>query len=102
MCIRVGNWGCYCRFVFVFGDRYVAMLLTSWGSEMGTSSVSYDLSTVAMWIKIASLWVTIILYTWCGPVSALSLSSNYCWNCRTLVAPVIFKDRDFGFGPSDD
>jgi len=71
--------------VMAVASMYVAMLLTSWGSETGTSGTSYDLSEVAMWIKIVSLWITILLYTW------------------TLVAPYLFPDRDFGVdGGGDD
>jgi hypothetical protein len=47
---------------------YMAMLLTDWGA--GSSG-----SAVAMWVKIVTSWVTILLYGW------------------SLVAPLVFPER---------
>jgi len=66
--------------VMSVASMYFAMVLTSWGSETESSGNSYDMVKEAMWIKIVSQWVTILFYLW------------------TLVAPVLFPDRDFGVG----
>ena len=60
---------------------YIAMLLTSWGSrqEIEDTKLSYDLSIQAVWFKIITEWLTIILYLW------------------TLIAPYVLTDRDFGY-----
>jgi len=58
-------------------SMYLAMLLTSWGSSTESSGTSYDLSDTAMWIKIVTQWVCILLYAW------------------TLLAPYVLQDRDF-------
>jgi hypothetical protein len=58
---------------------YMAMVITSWGTDStsGVSASPYDLSQIAMWIKIASQWMAILLYLW------------------TLIAPRLFPDREF-------
>ena len=63
---------------------YVAMLLTDWNVvRSGTSPVGTDGDTdvyigrseVAMWMRVVSSWVCILLYIW------------------SLVAPVLMPDR---------
>ncbi|KAI0255068.1 serine incorporator/TMS membrane protein [Lactifluus subvellereus] len=69
--------------IFVLGAMYVAMLLTDWNViRAGPSSPSTDgddiyigRSETAMWIRIVSSWVCILLYVW------------------SLLAPVILPDR---------
>ncbi|KAH9972163.1 serine incorporator/TMS membrane protein [Lactifluus volemus] len=69
--------------IFVLGAMYVAMLLTDWNViRAGPSSPTNDgddiyigRSETAMWMRIVSSWVCIIIYVW------------------SLLAPVMFPDR---------
>eukprot|EP00835_Amoeboradix_gromovi_P004596 NODE_367_length_10044_cov_0.769432.p5 type:complete len:302 gc:universal NODE_367_length_10044_cov_0.769432:1056-151(-) len=56
---------------------YIASILTNWNSTSGIYDVGK--SEVGFWIKISCSWFTFLLYGWC------------------LIAPVIFKNRDFGY-----
>ena len=63
--------------IFVLGAMYVAMLLTDWnyvkpGQE---DDVHIGRSEAAMWIRIVSSWVCMLLYMW------------------SLLAPALFPDR---------
>jgi len=53
---------------------FVGMQLTNWNQELNEEVTSASPST---WVKVASTWLCFMLYVW------------------TLIAPVIFKDRDF-------
>eukprot|EP00744_Colponema_vietnamica_P003917 GILI01005935.1.p1 GENE.GILI01005935.1~~GILI01005935.1.p1 ORF type:complete len:412 (-),score=47.10 GILI01005935.1:118-1353(-) len=66
------------------GSFYMSMLVTNWyitkgdGSSASSSDVSeVDTGTTSMWTKFASALLCILLYFW------------------TLIAPMIFSDRDF-------
>ncbi|CAD7699571.1 unnamed protein product [Ostreobium quekettii] len=61
--------------VFALASMYMAMLMTSWGT--GDGSALIDVSWASVWVKMGSQVVTALLY---------------CW---TLVAPIVFPDRDF-------
>jgi len=69
--------------IFVLGAMYVAMLLTDWNViRTGSSSPSASgddiyigRSETAMWIRIVSSWVCMVLYIW------------------SLLAPVVLPDR---------
>ncbi|KAI0046566.1 TMS membrane protein/tumor differentially expressed protein [Auriscalpium vulgare] len=68
--------------IFVLGAMYVAMLLTDWNVIKSTSSPGDDgddvyigRSETAMWMRIVSSWVCMLLYIW------------------SLLAPVMFPDR---------
>lgn len=69
--------------IFVLGAMYVAMLLTDWNViRTGPSSPSADgddiyigRSETAMWMRIVSSWVCMLLYIW------------------SLLAPVFMPDR---------
>jgi len=69
--------------IFVLGAMYVAMLLTDWNViRTGPSSPSADgddiyigRSETAMWMRIVSSWVCMLLYMW------------------SLLAPVFMPDR---------
>jgi len=68
--------------IFAIGMMYVAMLLTDWNvvSKTITPSDSDEVvyigrSEIAMWMRVVSSWVCIILYSW------------------SLLAPVIMPDR---------
>ncbi|KAH9944978.1 serine incorporator/TMS membrane protein [Epithele typhae] len=69
------------HFIFAIGAMYVAMLLTDWNvvkpetSPDGHSDVYIGRSEVAMWMRIVSSWVCMVLYMW------------------SLLAPVIMPDR---------
>lgn len=64
--------------VMALGGLYLAMLLTNWGSVTTTDlTAATDLSETSMWVKMASQWLSIIIYIW------------------TLVAPLCCKGRDF-------
>ncbi|KAI6009317.1 serine incorporator/TMS membrane protein [Pisolithus marmoratus] len=67
--------------IFAIGAMYVAMLLTDWNvvsQEQGSDSdqiVRIGQSHVAMWMRIVSSWVCMVLYIW------------------SLIAPVLMPDR---------
>lgn len=60
--------------VMAAASMYLAMLITNWGDSHG-SSTSYDSGDTSTWIRIASQWVTMLLYIW------------------SLVAPLACPDR---------
>ncbi|KYQ89646.1 hypothetical protein DLAC_09612 [Tieghemostelium lacteum] len=64
---------------FAVGAMYLAMLLTNWSTISGISSanVNVDSGLVSVWVKVISSWVIHVLYLW------------------TLIAPVIFPDRQW-------
>ncbi|XP_053310414.1 serine incorporator 2 [Spea bombifrons] len=64
------------HFCLFLASLYIMMTLTNWylpGSTNQTLSSPWS----AVWVKIASSWVGLLLYLW------------------TLIAPVILSDRDF-------
>ena len=70
--------------IFAIGAMYVAMLLTDWkvvraGTDPSVPEKDNDVyigrSEVAMWMRVVSSWVCILLYIW------------------SLVAPVLMPDR---------
>eukprot|EP01137_Pigoraptor_chileana_P028944 Opistho-2@13452 len=69
------------HFVFCLASLYIMELLTNWAtvrpSDAGAATVNIGRGWASVWVKVASGWVAAALYLW------------------TLVAPVIFKDRDF-------
>lgn len=70
----------YSFFHIVFGiaSMYVAMLLTNWDSVQKKDTVMIiGQSWTAVWVKIITSWLTYVLYSW------------------TLIAPVVFPDRDW-------
>uniref|UniRef100_A0A0E0DEE0 Uncharacterized protein n=1 Tax=Oryza meridionalis TaxID=40149 RepID=A0A0E0DEE0_9ORYZ len=54
-----------------------AMLLTGWTSAASDSSELMDVGWTTVWVRICTEWATAALYIW------------------TLVAPLLFPDRDF-------
>lgn len=58
---------------------YVCMLLSGWGSQATAEdpNASYDLNFANMYVKMASQWACLLLYTW------------------TLIAPKVCAGRDF-------
>ncbi|KAI0267651.1 TMS membrane protein/tumor differentially expressed protein [Gloeopeniophorella convolvens] len=69
--------------IFVLGAMYVAMLLTDWNvirsgppnSSNDGDDIYIGRSETAMWMRIVSSWVCVLIYVW------------------SLLAPVIFPDR---------
>jgi len=67
--------------IFAIGAMYVAMLLTDWNvvrqkvEENHVDDVYIGRSEVAMWMRVVSSWICMLLYIW------------------SLVAPVMFPDR---------
>ncbi|KAI3629910.1 hypothetical protein MIR68_011345 [Amoeboaphelidium protococcarum] len=68
------------HFIFILAAMYMAAVLTNWATfSEGSSSVLFvDYGYTSSQIKIGTSWLVSILYIW------------------TLVAPVVFPDRDFG------
>jgi hypothetical protein len=64
---------------FMLASMYIGMLLSDWSivDVQGASYAAVDTGYAAVWVKAVSSWVCIGLYTW------------------SLVAPVLFPDRDF-------
>lgn len=64
------------HFMLMLGSLYVMMTLTNWFSP-SSDFTTLNANIAAVWVKIVSSWLCIGLYVW------------------TLVAPIIFKDREF-------
>lgn len=66
---------------FVMAAFYMAMVLTDWrimeSNLLAPNGVSIVHGFGAMWVKVATSWVCVLLYIW------------------TLVAPLVFPDRNF-------
>ena len=75
---------------FMLGAMYVQQLLTNWEtisahdaqSSTAAPEITVDSGAGSMWAKIVSSWLVFALYLW------------------SLFAPLIFPDRDFGYGVS--
>ncbi|GBG63476.1 hypothetical protein CBR_g38094 [Chara braunii] len=63
--------------IFALASMYSAMLLTGWGREATEGTEIIDVGWTSVWVKMGSQWVTVLLYVW------------------SLMAPLIFPDRDF-------
>ena len=44
--------------------RYLAMVLTNWGTPVNDSDKQADLGEASMWVKMASQWTCLLAYTW--------------------------------------
>eukprot|EP00127_Corallochytrium_limacisporum_P003389 Clim_evm17s149 gene=Clim_evmTU17s149 len=66
---------------FVLAACYVALLMSDWEKVTNntTTGLELDQSKAGVWVKIASSWITMLLYLW------------------TLYAPIIFPNRDFSW-----
>ncbi|CAF4088023.1 unnamed protein product, partial [Rotaria magnacalcarata] len=62
--------------MLVFASFYIMMTLTNWHKPM-SDVTRFQQSDSAVWIKIVSSWTCIGLYSW------------------TMIAPCIFRNRDF-------
>lgn len=65
--------------IFALGAMYVAMLMSDWYTvtKTGDYKTTVDTGPAAMWVKLVSSWLCIILYSW------------------TLLGPVVLPDRDW-------
>ncbi|KAI9592049.1 TMS membrane protein tumor differentially expressed protein [Syncephalis fuscata] len=63
--------------IFALATMYVAMLLTDWNTMSGNPKelMRIGQSFTAVWVRVVSSWMCVILYAW------------------TLVAPLLFPDR---------
>jgi hypothetical protein len=77
--VSAHRWKQYSWFhvIFVLGAMYVAMLLTDWNvvTPGADDDVYIGRSETAMWMRIVSSWVCMLLYSW------------------SLLAPALFPDR---------
>eukprot|EP00890_Picochlorum_soloecismus_P000604 jgi/Picsp_1/1544/NSC_05022-R1_probable serine incorporator-like len=62
--------------IFALASMYVGMLMTGWGSGTVEKDL-IDVGWTSVAVKTAAQWIAVILYSW------------------TLIAPVVFPDRDF-------
>lgn len=65
--------------MLALGTLYIMMTITNWLDPAKASADNIIASQPSAWVKISSSWFCVLLYVW------------------TLIAPVILKDRDFGF-----
>ena len=63
--------------LFALGGLYIAMLATNYGDPSTYGTTDPTLSTVSMWVRIATQWTVQVLYAW------------------TLVAPLCCPGRDW-------
>lgn len=78
----VGYNYAFFHLTFAMASMYICMLMTNWSIvsnnvEDGTL-IAIDQSVASVWIKAASSWFVAVLFAW------------------SLVAPVMFANRDFG------
>jgi len=66
--------------VFALGAMYLSMLMTDWSTvyNAGTDNATVDTGMAATWVKVVSSWLCSGLFLW------------------TLVAPLLFPDREWG------
>lgn len=62
--------------IFALASMYSAMLLSGWTSSSESSDL-IDVGWTSVWVRICTEWVTAVLFVW------------------SLVAPLIFPDREF-------
>ncbi|XP_023315702.1 probable serine incorporator isoform X2 [Trichogramma pretiosum] len=70
------NWSFF-HFMFALATLYVMMTLTNWYHPNTSNLDTFNSNSASMWVKIVSSWMCMGLYT------------------LTLVAPLIWTDRDF-------
>ena len=77
MCMVVTNWGVQETFIY---DSDTLGALNATGNATNVRVADHRAGETAMWVKVVSEWVTLVLFAW------------------TLIAPAILKGRQF----SDD
>jgi len=70
----------YFHLAFCLGAMYIGHMLTNWQLLHKDSHDSYTVDTgvVAVWVKIVSSWLVILLYIW------------------SIIAPTVLPDREWG------
>eukprot|EP00252_Welwitschia_mirabilis_P015271 TRINITY_DN33555_c0_g1_i1.p1 TRINITY_DN33555_c0_g1~~TRINITY_DN33555_c0_g1_i1.p1 ORF type:complete len:417 (-),score=61.18 TRINITY_DN33555_c0_g1_i1:267-1517(-) len=63
--------------IFALASMYSAMLLSGWSSSTQDGQKLIDVGWPSVWVRICTQWITAGLYIW------------------SLIAPVIFPDREF-------
>lgn len=63
--------------IFALASMYSAMLLTGWTSSTKDGEKLIDVGWSSVWVRIGTQWITAALYIW------------------SLIAPVVFPDREF-------
>lgn len=74
---RVAYSYSFYHFMLFLASLYIMMTLTNWYKPQSSNLHNLTNSEAAIWIKICSSWMGLLLYIW------------------TLIAPVLFPDRDF-------
>jgi len=65
------------HFTYALASLYIMMMLTNWYSPEGANFKTLTSSMATVWVKMASSWACFVLFGW------------------TLVAPMLFPDREF-------
>jgi hypothetical protein len=72
------------HFTFLLATMYLGMVLTNWqsisivtGQGVSDNTILIDQGMSAVWVKVISSWVTMLLFLW------------------TMIAPVLFPNRKF-------
>ncbi|CAN6980315.1 hypothetical protein IGI04_038552 [Brassica rapa subsp. trilocularis] len=63
--------------IFSLASMYSAMLLTGWSTSVGESGKLVDVGWPSVWVRVVTSWATAGLFIW------------------SLVAPILFPDREF-------
>lgn len=63
--------------IFSLASMYSAMLLTGWSNSVGGSGKLVDVGWSSVWVRVLTEWATGALFIW------------------SLVAPIMFPDREF-------
>lgn len=72
------------HFTFLLAALYLSMVLTNWqsvstitGEGLPENTILVDQGMSSVWVKVASSWVTLLLYSW------------------TIIAPIVLPNRKF-------
>ncbi|XP_019851028.1 PREDICTED: serine incorporator 1-like isoform X2 [Amphimedon queenslandica] len=68
------------HFMMVISILFVMMQLTNWYNPGIAESDRFQNTWASVWIKMSSAWLCFVVYLW------------------TLLAPLILRNRDFGYG----
>lgn len=67
------------HFTFALASLYIMMMLTNWYSPDGADFTKLTSNWATVWVRIVSVWTCYALFVW------------------TMVAPIVFPDREFSF-----
>lgn len=65
------------HFTFVLASLYIMMMLTNWYTPEGAEFKKLSRNWATVWVRISSSWVCVLIFVW------------------TLIAPLVFPDREF-------